>query len=108
MLTDHDGRKSFQNFMDGFNRLMADEKFREVLLELDSEGEKAINLLAPDPAAFLRFQGVQIPEDFRIAVEQHSEAASKGTRTVRYCLRICWWRWCISICISRTTTTTAS
>jgi hypothetical protein len=107
MLTDHDAQKSFQNFMDGFNRLMADAKFREVLLELDSSGEKAIDLLGSDPAAFLRYQGVAIPEDFRVAVETHSEAAARGTRTVRYCLRICWWRWCVSICISRTTTTNA-
>jgi hypothetical protein len=63
--------------------------------------------LAPDAAAYLRYRGVKIPEDYRITVEAHPEAAAKGTTVTAYCLRICWWRWCIEICIivvRRTTT----
>jgi hypothetical protein len=93
--------------MDEVSKLLADPKLREVLAELDAEGEEAFELLAPDPAAFLRYQGVKIPPDYQVTVEQTSEARAKGTTTTYYCLRICWWRWCITICIivvRRTTT----
>ncbi len=102
MMKEYDRRPAFEKFMEGVNRLLADRNFREVLLEIDTEEEEALSLLAPDPAAFLRHRGVQIPEDFRLSVEKHSEAATTGgNRTVCYCLRICWWRWCVTICICR-------
>jgi len=108
-MKDYDRQPAFEKFIEGVNRLLADQKFREVLMEIDKEEEEAISLLAPDPAAFLRYRGVQIPQDFRLSVEEHSEAATTGTgtgkRTVCYCLEICWWRWCIRICICKIVTT---
>jgi hypothetical protein len=115
-MKEHDRTEAFEKFIGNVNRLLADERLREVLQELDKEGEEAFDLLAPDPAAYLRYRGVEIPEDYRITVEQQEEpvegttAAARRTRTTttRYCVRICWWRWCVSICItiSRRTTTT--
>lgn len=109
-MKDIDRTKAFNSFLDNVNRLLADEKLREVLHELDTEGEEAFDLLETDPAAFLRFQGVAIPEDYRVSVtrqpQPESKAATKGgTTTTSYCLRICWWRWCITICIVITRTT---
>jgi hypothetical protein len=117
-MKDEDRSEAFDRFMEGVNGLLADRTFREVLLELDREGEEAASLLASDPAAFLKFRGVQIPEDFRLSVEKRVEgeatAAAVGTgpgtdlgpgtrqpRVVCYCLKICWWRWCIEICVCR-------
>ena len=108
MVSEDDRRAGFEKFMEGVNRLLADDNFREVLLELEAEGEEALGLLEPDPAAFLRHRGVPIPEDFRFSVEERSQARQKGQRTtVCYCLRICWWRWCIEICVCRTRSVTA-
>jgi hypothetical protein len=109
MVREDDRRSGFERFMEGVNGLLADENLREVLLELDAEGEEAVALLAPDPAAFLKHRGVRIPEDFRLSIEERSEEAaaraggSRPPRTVCYCLRICWWRWCIEICVCRRT-----
>jgi hypothetical protein len=97
---ERDRTEGFQKFTEGVTALLGDENFREVLVELDAEGEEAASLLAPDPAAFLRQRGVEIPQDFRLSVEKSSQGGAGG-RTVCYCLRICWWRWCISICICR-------
>jgi hypothetical protein len=100
-----DRRTGFKKFMEGVNRLLADENFREVLQELDEEGEEALGLLELDPAAFLKHRGVAIPEDFRISVVERAQQAPKGQRTrVCYCLEICWWRWCVSICFCITRT----
>lgn len=105
-MKDYDRRAAFDHFMENVNRLVADRHFRDVLMDLDAEGEEAVSLLAPDPAAYLRHQGVQIPQDFRLSVDKTTEAAptTGGSRTVCYCLRICWWRWCITICICRIVT----
>lgn len=109
-MKDIDRTKAFDSFLDTANRLLTDARLREVLHELDSEGQEAFDLLAVDPAAFLRYQGVEIPEDYRVSVTRQpdTEAAAKGTTTTAYCLRICWWRWCITICIIVVRTTTAS
>lgn len=107
MVKEHDRKAAFDYFMENANRLLADRQLREVLMELDEEGEEAVSQLAPDPAAFLRHRGVQIPEDFRLSVHKTAEpAATKGGgggggQTICYCLRICWWRWCVQICICR-------
>lgn len=110
-MKDDDRSEAFEKFMEGVNGLLGDRSFREVLLELDREGEEAASLLAPDPAAFLKQRGVQIPEDFRFSVERRideervgaGEGIGTGTRrrVVCYCLRVCWWRWCVEICICR-------
>jgi hypothetical protein len=107
-MRDHDRTAAFEKFMGDVNKLLADERLREVLQELDKEGEEAFDLLAPDPAAFLRYRGVEIPADYRITVEQRTEEAARGTTTTAYCLRICWWRWCITICIIVTRKTTTA
>ena len=108
-MKDEDRSEAFDRFMEGVNGLLSDRNFREILQELDREGEEAASLLAPDPAAYLRHRGVQIPEDFRLSVERRAEGEAAvgtgtgggGRRVVCYCLRICWWRWCIEICICR-------
>jgi hypothetical protein len=109
MVRAYDRKAAFDHFMENVNRLLSDPNFREVLTELDEEGEEAVSILAPDPAAFLRHRGVQIPEDFRLSVHETSEKAATGGggRTICYCLRICWWRWCITICICRIVTAVA-
>ena len=77
MVKEHDRKAAFDYFMENANRLLADRQLREVLMELDEEGEEAVSQLAPDPAAFLRHRGVQIPEDFRTL-------RSQDRRTGRY------------------------
>lgn len=112
-MRDVDRTKAFDTFLDNVNQLLGDVKLREVLHELDTEGEEAFDLLQTDPAAFLRYQGVVIPEDYRISVtrspDPESQAAAKkgGATSTAYCLRICWWRWCITICIIITRTNRA-
>ena len=111
MVKQYDRGPTFDKFLENVNRLMADKNFREVLHEIDTEEGEAISLLAPDPAAFLRHRGVKIPEDYRISVEEQladstpSKPGKPGKQTVCYCLRICWWRWCITICICKIVTT---
>lgn len=108
-MREYDRTEAFEKFLGNVNKLLGDATLREVLQELDKEGAEAFELLAPDPAAYLRYRGVKIPEDYRVTVEQRAEASAKGTTTTAYCLRICWWRWCITICIivvRRTTTAT--
>lgn len=109
-MKDDDRSEAFDKFMEGVNGLLTDRTFREVMLELDREGEEAAGILASDPAAYLKYRGVQIPEDFRLSVERRieEEAAAAGTgtgtggrRVVCYCLEICWWRWCVKFCICR-------
>lgn len=107
MVKEYDRRPAFDKFMENVNRLLADKNLREVLMELDTEEGEAVSLLAPDPAAFLRHRGVKIPEDFRLSVTEQVEAAPRG-QTVCYCLRICWWRWCITICICKIVTTSST
>jgi hypothetical protein len=94
---------SFEQFLEGVNRLQADRAFREVLLEIDAEGEDAASLLGADPAAYLKHRGVEIPEDFRISVEQTSRRTGTGTGTTTrcWCVRICWLWWCVSFCFCR-------
>jgi hypothetical protein len=98
-MKDEDRAKAFGKFLDEVNKLLVNPKLREVLEELDAEGEEAFALLAPDPAAFLRYKGVEIPADYKVTVEQQEERQAGRTTVTLYCLRICWWRWCLTICI---------
>jgi hypothetical protein len=76
---EQDRKPAFEKFMEGVNGLLADRHFRQVLMELDAaEKEETLSLLAPDPAAFLRYRGVQVPQDFRFSVKTHSEATATG------------------------------
>jgi hypothetical protein len=104
MAKEYDRRPAFEKFLKGVSALLADGKFREVLLEIDAEDTEAVNLLATDPAAFLRYRGVRIPEDFRLSIEETSGESARGRRIVCYCLKICWWRWCIEICFCKIVT----
>ncbi|MGA9162724.1 MAG: hypothetical protein WB297_17910, partial [Actinomycetota bacterium] len=76
-MRDEDKTELFEKFMEGVSGLLADRKFREVLTELEREGEEAASLLASDPAAFLKHRGVQIPEDFRLSVERQIEGGAE-------------------------------
>ena len=80
MAKERDGKGAFDYFMDNVTRLQADQRFREVLRELDEGRKETLSLLASDPAAFLRYRGVQIPQDFRVSVKKrpHDAAAQAG------------------------------
>jgi hypothetical protein len=105
MVTEHDKNPTFETFLEGVNHLLADRNLRDVLGELDASEEGTVSLLSADPAALLVYRGVEIPEGFRISVDQASADVAKGTTTTRYCVRICAWRWCFEICFTKTTTT---
>lgn len=110
-MRDEDRTELFEKFMEGVSGLLADRTFREVLTELEGEGEEAASLFASDPAAFLKHRGVQIPEDFRLSVERQiegeAEAAAPGTgtgggrRVVCWCLKVCFLWWCFTVCFCR-------
>jgi hypothetical protein len=76
---ERDGRNTFDYFMDNVARLQTDQHFRDVLRELDEGRKETLSLLASDPAAFLRYRGVQIPHDFRVSVTKRPhDAVAKG------------------------------
>jgi hypothetical protein len=96
----------FDYFMDNVNRLLADQQFRNVLRELDEGQKETLSLLASDPDAFLRYRGVQIPQDFRVSVKKTSkEAASDGDGDgyiiVCDCVEVCFLRYCSILCYCR-------
>ena len=101
-----DGKPAFEKFLEGMNGLLGDRHFREVLLELDGANAETLSQLAHDPAAFLRYRGVRVPEDFRFSLAKHPEPASRGLdlRIDCRCLQICWLRWCVWICACRVAT----
>ncbi len=117
MVKEYDRGPAFDEFLKNVNRLLADKNMREILGELDTEEAEAVSILGPDPAAFMRHRGVKIPEDYRITLEEQvtpfaapgtggtgGTGGGKPTRTC-WCLRICWWRWCVTICICKIVTT---
>jgi hypothetical protein len=81
MAEQRDGRAPFDYFMENVNRLLADQHFREVLRELDEGKKETLSLLASDPTAFLRYRGVQIPQDFRISVKKPSKMLLPTSRS---------------------------
>jgi hypothetical protein len=100
MTEERDGRAAFDYFMENVNRLLADEHFREVLRELDEGRKESLSLLASDPAAFLRYRGVQIPQDFRISVKKTSKDAAthgggQGHIIICDCVEVCFLRYCM-------------
>ncbi len=102
MPKERDRRAAFDYFMENVNRLLADQHFREVLRELDENREEILSLLASDPAAFLRYRGVQIPQDFRVSVKRTSkEAAPGGGGGIIIecdCIEVCFLNWCTLLC----------
>ena len=72
-MEEHDGKSAFDYFWENVNRLQADQHFREVLRELDEGRKETLGLLVSDPVAFLRYRGVQIPQDFRVSVKRTVE-----------------------------------
>jgi hypothetical protein len=106
-LPDAGGRAAFDYFMENVNRLLADQHLREVLRELDEGRKETLSLLASDPAAFLRYRGVQIPQDFRVSVKKTSkeEVASNGGGGGRIiicdCVEFCFLGWCSILCYCR-------
>lgn len=106
MTQEPDGRAPFDYFMENLNLLLADQHFREVLRELDEGRKETLSLLASDPAAFLRYRGVQIPNDFRVSIKKtSSEAATngggQGNIIVCDCIEFCFLRYCTIFCYCR-------
>jgi hypothetical protein len=106
MAEERDGRAAFDYFMENVNRLLADQHFREVLRELDEGRKETLSLLASDPAAFLRYRGVQIPQDFRVSLKRTSNDAAthgggEGYIIVCDCLEVCFLRYCTILCYCR-------
>jgi hypothetical protein len=97
-MRERDREEAFEKFTKGVSALLGDENFREVMLELDAEGEEVASRLAPDPAAFLRQRGVRIPEDFRLSLETRLAGRDGG---FCYCIVICYLWWCFWWCTCR-------
>jgi hypothetical protein len=103
MAEKRDGRAAFDYFMDNVTRLQADQHFREVLSELDEGRKETLSLLASDPAAFLRYRGVQIPQDFRVSVKKRphdaaTEGGGGGPIIICDCVEFCFLRYCVIYC----------
>jgi len=105
MVEEPDGRSAFDYFWENINRLQADQHFREVLRELDEGRKETLNLLVADPAAFLRYRGVEIPQDFRVSVRRtveavatHGSGAGQGFEIICDCIVICFLRYCAIYC----------
>ena len=103
MAEQRDGRDTFDYFMENVNHLLADQHFREVLRELDEGRKETLSLLASDPAAFLRYRGVQIPQDFRVSVKKTSKDAAadgggEGHIIICDCVEVCFLRYCLILC----------
>ena len=100
-------RSAFDYFWDNTHRLQADQNFREVMRELDEGRKETLSLLVSDPAGFLRFRGIQIPQDFRVSVKRTVEQVApgggggSGHEIVCDCIVICFLRYCGIICTCR-------
>jgi hypothetical protein len=106
MAQEPDGRTAFDYFMENINLLLADQHLREVLRELDEGRKETLSLLASDPAAFLRYRGVQVPNDFRVSVKKTSSDAAthgggQGYIIVCDCIEFCFLRYCSILCYCR-------
>jgi hypothetical protein len=77
MAEERDGNAAFDYFMDNVSRIQADKHFREVLREFGEGRKETLSLFASDPAAFLRYRGVQIPQDFRVSVKRRPHDADE-------------------------------
>jgi hypothetical protein len=103
MTEERDGRSAFDYYIENVNCLLADQRFREVLRELDEGRKETLSLLASDPAAFLRYRGVQIPQDFRVSLKRNSHDAAahgpgQGYIIICDCLEVCFLRYCSIFC----------
>jgi hypothetical protein len=102
---EHNEGSAFDYFWDNVNRLQADQHFREVLRELDEGRKETLSLLVSDPAAFLRYRGVEIPQDFRVSTKRtledaatHGGGAGQGFEIICDCIVICFLRYCAIYC----------
>jgi hypothetical protein len=105
MVEEQDGKSAFDYFWENVKRLQADQHFREVLRELDERRKETLSLLVSDPAAFLRYRGVEIPQDFRVSVKRtvedaatHGSGAGQGLEIICDCIVICFLRYCAIYC----------
>lgn len=105
MAEDQDGRSAFDYFWENVNRLQADQHFREVLRELAEGRKDTLSPLVSDPAAFLRYRGVQLPQDFRVSVKRTVEdaapdgsGAGQGHGIICDCIVICFLQYCAIYC----------
>jgi hypothetical protein len=106
MAEEREGAAPFDYYMESVNRLIADQHFREVLRELDEGRKETLSLLASDPPAFLRYRGVQVPQDFRVSIRRTSKDAAthgggEGIILICDCLEVCFLRWCSIFCYCR-------
>ena len=98
-----DGKSIYDYFMDNVSRIQSDQHFRDVMRELDEGQNETLSLLASDPAAFLRYRGIQLPEDFRVAVKKKPhDVARPGNGgdiiIICHCIEICFLRYCAIYC----------
>ncbi len=116
MAKEREKMATFDYFMENLNRLQTDQRFREVLRELDEGKKETLSLLASDPVAFLRYRGVQIPQDFRISVKKTFKDAATHEPLTRAeieeirgpggggyiiicdCIEVCFLRYCSIFC----------
>lgn len=109
MAEERDERSAFDYFWDNAQRLQADQSFREVLRELDEGRQDTLSLLVSDPAGFLSFRGIQIPQDFRVSVKRTFEhvaapgggGGGTGHEITCDCIVICFLRYCGIVCSCR-------
>jgi hypothetical protein len=117
MAEERNGKTAFDYYMENVNRLLADQHFRAVLRELGEGKKETLSLLASDPAAFLRYRGVQIPQDFRVSFKKTFKDAATHEPVTRAefeqkarpgpggdviiicdCIEVCFLRYCTILC----------
>jgi hypothetical protein len=105
MAEERDGKAAFDYFWENVARLQADQHFRDVLREVDERRKETLSLLVSDPAAFLRYRGVQIPQDFRVSVKRtredaatHGGGGGQGHIIICDCIEVCFLRYCTIFC----------
>jgi hypothetical protein len=105
MAEERDGRDALDYFLDNMTRLQSDQRFRQVLRELDEGKKETLNLLGSDPGAFLRYRGIEIPQDFRVSVKTrpHDDVAKaggggQGPIIICDCIEVCFLRYCQIFC----------
>jgi hypothetical protein len=105
MAEERDGKDPFDYFLDTMIGLESDPRFRQVLREIDEGKKETLNLLASDPGAFLRYRGVEVPQDFRVSVKKrpHDDVAKgggggQGPIIICDCIEVCFLRYCRILC----------
>lgn len=109
MADEEHGDTAFDYFWEHVARLQASRHFRDVLKELDEGRKETLSLLVSDPATYLRYRGVDVPQDFRVSVKRtFQDAATHGTGgggqghiIICDCVEVCFLRYCTIYCYCR-------